>query len=223
MRAPRPRRAQSENAASRDPARGGEVSRAAIASIIRCTKEIVGDYGYKLHQDRKLQIRRRHDCQRVTGLVVNARAGAAAGAPALAARRRPSPRDRPAGDHRAAATRGLARLQEHGRAGGRRRPGQVKECNRHRISAADIRISLSFRCAASPFTPTGKTACINAKIPAAIHARFRRLRFLLRPGSAACPHRLRGRGSNLALCLIEMIARRDRCCGLPALPVRYPS
>jgi len=50
-----------------DPVRG------ATAAIIRCTKEIVGEYGYKLHQGKKLRIRRRHQCQLVTGLVVNDR------------------------------------------------------------------------------------------------------------------------------------------------------
>ena len=46
--------------------------RAAIHSVIRATKAIAGEDGYTLHQDRKLQIRRRHEQQRVTGLVVNA-------------------------------------------------------------------------------------------------------------------------------------------------------
>ncbi|MCP4711590.1 MAG: hypothetical protein GY869_23475, partial [Planctomycetes bacterium] len=35
------------------------------------TKEILADYGYRLHQKKKLHIRRRHQCQKVTGLVVN--------------------------------------------------------------------------------------------------------------------------------------------------------
>jgi len=42
-----------------------------IALAIRCTKTIVGDYGYSLHQKKKLQIRRQHDRMLVTGLVVN--------------------------------------------------------------------------------------------------------------------------------------------------------
>jgi hypothetical protein len=46
--------------------------RAAIHAVIRATKAIVAEDGYALHQDRKLQIRRRHEQQRVTGLVVNA-------------------------------------------------------------------------------------------------------------------------------------------------------
>jgi RNA-directed DNA polymerase len=46
--------------------------RAAIHSVIRATKAIVAEDGYALHQDRKLQVRRRHEQQRVTGLVVNA-------------------------------------------------------------------------------------------------------------------------------------------------------
>lgn len=44
---------------------------AATHSLIGLTKIIVGEYGYRLHQKRKLQIRRRHEQQRVTGLVVN--------------------------------------------------------------------------------------------------------------------------------------------------------
>lgn len=46
-------------------------NRAAIGAAIKATKAICADYGYRLHQDRKLIIRRRHQCQRVTGLVVN--------------------------------------------------------------------------------------------------------------------------------------------------------
>ncbi|MFH1732716.1 MAG: reverse transcriptase family protein [Planctomycetota bacterium] len=47
--------------------------RKAIHAVIGMTKHIVGELGYKLHQDRKLQIRRRHERQLVTGLVVNER------------------------------------------------------------------------------------------------------------------------------------------------------
>jgi RNA-directed DNA polymerase len=43
----------------------------AIHSVIRTTKRIVADEGYVLHQRKKLHIRRRHNCQLVTGLVVN--------------------------------------------------------------------------------------------------------------------------------------------------------
>jgi RNA-directed DNA polymerase len=45
--------------------------RAAIHKLIRDTKRIVADSGYELHQGRKLRIRRRHQRQLVTGLVVN--------------------------------------------------------------------------------------------------------------------------------------------------------
>ena len=48
-----------------------EDSRAAIAAAIQVTKRVVADYGYKLHLKRKLSIRRRHQRQAVTGLVVN--------------------------------------------------------------------------------------------------------------------------------------------------------
>ena len=44
----------------------------AIHGAIRSAKIIVGDYGYRIHHGRKLRIRRRHQQQRVTGLVVNA-------------------------------------------------------------------------------------------------------------------------------------------------------
>lgn len=44
-----------------------------VANVVKGTKQIVGEYGYKLHQDKKLRIRRRHQQQRVTGLVVNER------------------------------------------------------------------------------------------------------------------------------------------------------
>jgi hypothetical protein len=45
--------------------------RGLIASAIRGTKAIVDDYGYILHLKQKLHIRRRHQRQQVTGLVVN--------------------------------------------------------------------------------------------------------------------------------------------------------
>jgi RNA-directed DNA polymerase len=47
--------------------------RFAIAVAIRMTKTILKDYGYQLHQKRKLIIRRKHQRQQVTGLVVNKR------------------------------------------------------------------------------------------------------------------------------------------------------
>ena len=50
-----------------------EDNHTAVATLIRCTKQIVADFGYKLHPGRKLRIRRRHQSQRVTGLVVNER------------------------------------------------------------------------------------------------------------------------------------------------------
>jgi RNA-directed DNA polymerase len=40
-------------------------------AAISMTKLVVADYGYTLHFKRKLNIRRRHQCQQVTGLVVN--------------------------------------------------------------------------------------------------------------------------------------------------------
>ena len=43
------------------------------AAAVRATKRIIEDYGYRLHMKRKLSIRRRHQSQRVTGLVVNER------------------------------------------------------------------------------------------------------------------------------------------------------
>jgi len=46
-------------------------SREGIAALIRVTKRICEELGYRLHQDRKLQIRRRYERQQVTGLVVN--------------------------------------------------------------------------------------------------------------------------------------------------------
>ena len=48
-----------------------EDDRVAIGGILRMTKEILDDYGYRLHQDRKLRLARRHERQLVTGLVVN--------------------------------------------------------------------------------------------------------------------------------------------------------
>ena len=47
--------------------------RASVASTIRATKSIVRFYGYALHTREKLHIRRRHQRQLVTGLVVNQR------------------------------------------------------------------------------------------------------------------------------------------------------
>ena len=46
-------------------------NREGIAALIRVTKRICAELGYRLHQDRKLQIRRRYERQQVTGLVVN--------------------------------------------------------------------------------------------------------------------------------------------------------
>lgn len=54
--------------------RTGEAMEAKLrtgTAIIGSVKVIVADYGYELHQKRKLTIRRRHQQQRVTGLVVN--------------------------------------------------------------------------------------------------------------------------------------------------------
>ncbi|MBN1846880.1 MAG: RNA-directed DNA polymerase [Sedimentisphaerales bacterium] len=48
--------------------------RSVMPDVIRVTKKILGQYGYRLHQRRKLHIRRRHQRQIVTGLVVNHRA-----------------------------------------------------------------------------------------------------------------------------------------------------
>jgi hypothetical protein len=50
-----------------------EADHAATADLLAATKKIVRQEGYRLHLDRKLQIRRRHDRQIVTGLVVNER------------------------------------------------------------------------------------------------------------------------------------------------------
>lgn len=47
--------------------------REGIASVIRTTKKILGDEGYRLHTDRKLRVLRRHARQTVAGLVVNER------------------------------------------------------------------------------------------------------------------------------------------------------
>lgn len=45
--------------------------RGPATAIIRLTKLVCQEYGYRLHLKRKLRIRRRHQSQRVTGLVVN--------------------------------------------------------------------------------------------------------------------------------------------------------
>ena len=42
-----------------------------LTSTIRITKKILAEYGYTLHIKQKLNIRRRHQQQKVTGLVVN--------------------------------------------------------------------------------------------------------------------------------------------------------
>ncbi|MEN8128166.1 MAG: reverse transcriptase family protein [Planctomycetota bacterium] len=42
-----------------------------VASTIQMTKKILAEYEYDLHMKRKLNIRRRHQQQKVTGLVVN--------------------------------------------------------------------------------------------------------------------------------------------------------
>jgi len=47
--------------------------RSAIGAAIVTTKRVLADEGYALHQKRKLHIRRRHQQQLVTGLVVNDR------------------------------------------------------------------------------------------------------------------------------------------------------
>ncbi len=51
----------------------GSDDREAVAAVIRLTKRILGEHGYRLHHRRKLSIRRRHQSQRVCGLVVNRR------------------------------------------------------------------------------------------------------------------------------------------------------
>jgi RNA-directed DNA polymerase len=43
----------------------------AVRAVIRATKKVVGQVGYALHQKRKLHVRRAHQRQVVTGLVVN--------------------------------------------------------------------------------------------------------------------------------------------------------
>lgn len=43
----------------------------AIHTLIQIVKYVLEDYGYELHQRTKLQIRRRHERQMITGLVVN--------------------------------------------------------------------------------------------------------------------------------------------------------
>jgi len=48
-------------------------ARLSVGIAIRATKRIVDEYGYRLHLKQKLSIRRRHQSQRVTGLVVNDR------------------------------------------------------------------------------------------------------------------------------------------------------
>lgn len=48
-----------------------EDGREVIHTMIRITKKVLSDYGYELHQRTKLQIRRRHERQMITGLVVN--------------------------------------------------------------------------------------------------------------------------------------------------------
>ncbi len=45
--------------------------RAAVADLLAATKKIVRQQDYRLHLDRKLQIRRKHHRQTVTGLIVN--------------------------------------------------------------------------------------------------------------------------------------------------------
>jgi len=50
-----------------------EADHAAVADLLAATRKVVRQQGYRLHLDRKLQIRRRHHRQTVTGLVVNDR------------------------------------------------------------------------------------------------------------------------------------------------------
>ncbi|MBI1372408.1 MAG: hypothetical protein GC159_06565 [Phycisphaera sp.] len=45
-----------------------------VRRVIRATKSILAEHGYRIHHRRKLHIRRRHERQVVTGLVVNDRA-----------------------------------------------------------------------------------------------------------------------------------------------------
>jgi retron-type reverse transcriptase len=49
----------------------GVTGRGRVAMVIQVTKLVLDDYGYKLHQDKKLQLRHDHEQQLVTGLVVN--------------------------------------------------------------------------------------------------------------------------------------------------------
>ena len=44
-----------------------------VRALIRVVGRIVGEEGYRLHKRKKMSIRRRHQQQRVTGLVVNER------------------------------------------------------------------------------------------------------------------------------------------------------
>jgi hypothetical protein len=44
-----------------------------LNDILRTAKAIIADEGYRMHMSRKLRLFRGHDCQMVTGLVVNAR------------------------------------------------------------------------------------------------------------------------------------------------------
>jgi RNA-directed DNA polymerase len=46
--------------------------RSSVHTLLRSVKAVAREEGYRLHQKKKLQIRRRHHCQLVTGLVVNA-------------------------------------------------------------------------------------------------------------------------------------------------------
>jgi RNA-directed DNA polymerase len=50
-----------------------EDNRGNVHSVVRSTAFLVREYGYQLHMGRKLRIRRQHQRQEVTGLVVNAR------------------------------------------------------------------------------------------------------------------------------------------------------
>ncbi len=65
-----PRNAEHHSTAGELAERGNDLHWQTTA-IIRSTKKILGDYGYKLHTKSKLHIRRRHQQQLVTGLVVN--------------------------------------------------------------------------------------------------------------------------------------------------------
>lgn len=46
---------------------------ASVRQVIRVTKEVLGEAGYRLHTDKKLRVLRRHQRQTVAGLVVNER------------------------------------------------------------------------------------------------------------------------------------------------------